>query len=283
MYDLLDRRICWVGAMMDSDAADVIQRAVQTAPRHLNNEELQEILTLAGNFPALLKAVGDWWLTNNNVPLVRWASILADQHSLDYRLARLWEALTQEEQFALSAVRAWQEEVSQKSKMKGHLDKARQNLEDEHGNILLRLLAKGLIYQNERGWQIKGDLLADYIRRVGPSSLGRIRIDEQTEEIYQGLTALRNLPPLEDKMLRYFIKYPYKRHLYSSLINEIFSTDARDDEGEKFVERTRQDLFPLIRNLRKRIEADTTKPRYIINWTGNPEGGYQFYPEGRPE
>lgn len=41
-------------------------------------------------------------------------------------------------------------------------------------------------------------------------------------------------------------------------------------------------LYQVIRGIRKAIEADTSKPRYLINWRGAFEGGYQFYPEGRP-
>jgi DNA-binding response OmpR family regulator len=35
----------------------------------------------------------------------------------------------------------------------------------------------------------------------------------------------------------------------------------------------------LIKRLRQRIEAEAGSPRYIITVSG----GYQFFPEGRPE
>ncbi|NIP23203.1 MAG: hypothetical protein GWN55_13110, partial [Phycisphaerae bacterium] len=38
----------------------------------------------------------------------------------------------------------------------------------------------------------------------------------------------------------------------------------------------------VISGIRKKIEPDTSKPQYIISWRGQPEGGYQFFPEGRP-
>lgn len=283
MYELLDSHICWVGAMVPEDAKNVIHRAISTEEKAPDKTEIDKMLSLTGNFPVLLKAIGYWWLRNHHLPPTEWRDILAAKHSFDYRLTRIWDSLTQEEQFALAAVREWQYELAETPKQGAALNKALKKLSEEHGSVLPHLAAKGVIEPHDGGWRIKGELLDDYVKRVGPSSRGRIRIDAQTEEIYQGLTVLRNLPPLEDKLLRFFIKQPYKRHTYSVLINEIFAADARDEEGEKYVERTRQDLFPLIRNLRKKIEMNTSKPRYIINWPGNPEGGYQFFSEGRPE
>ncbi|MEE8390037.1 MAG: hypothetical protein V3S14_04475, partial [Anaerolineae bacterium] len=45
---------------------------------------------------------------------------------------------------------------------------------------------------------------------------------------------------------------------------------------------TDDSLYQVIRELRKRIEPDPAKPCYIVTWRGRPEGGYQFFPEGRP-
>lgn len=280
MYELLDNHNCWVGAMEDGDAKNIIAKATLTADTPPNCDETQAMLNMTGNFPVLLKAIGYWWLKNQSLPTDKWRMALVDKHSFEYRLDRLWESLTQEEQFALAAVKEWQANFA---KRRGSYKKALQKLYDEHGDVLPHLIAKGVIEQVDKGLQIKGVLLADYIERVGPTGRGRIRLDKQTEEVYQGLTPLRSLPPLEDKLLRVLIKQPYKRHTYSMLIEAIFSNDARNASGEKYVERTRQDLFPLVRSLRKKIEVNTAKPCYIINWTGNPEGGYQFFPEGRPE
>ncbi|MDM8531303.1 hypothetical protein QUF63_09025 [Anaerolineales bacterium HSG25] len=280
MYELLDSHVCWVGAMDESDARNVVMQAVHPTADSPSDDEMAEMLKLTGNFPVLLKAIGDWWLNNQQMPLKNWRAHIAKTHSFDYRIARLWSGLTQEEQYALAAVWEWQHTKASKTAR----NKTLKRLQEEHGPVLTSLTIKGAIYEPESGgWHIHGDLLADYTKRVGPSSRGRIRIDEQTEVVYQGLTSLRNLPPLEDKLLRFLVKNPYKRHTYSALIDEIFTGDAHGVGGEKFVERTRQDLFPLVRNLRKKIEVNTASPRYIINWTGNPEGGYQFYSEGRPD
>ena len=41
-------------------------------------------------------------------------------------------------------------------------------------------------------------------------------------------------------------------------------------------------LFQVIKKLRQKIEPIPSKPCYIITWRGQPEGGYQFFPEGKP-
>jgi hypothetical protein len=45
---------------------------------------------------------------------------------------------------------------------------------------------------------------------------------------------------------------------------------------------TDDSLYQVIGGLRKKVEPNPASPCYIINWRGQPEGGYQFFPEGRP-
>jgi hypothetical protein len=272
MYELLDSN-CWVGAMSDSDAEYVIKKATRTAKTPPTEEEYQKMLALTGNFPALLKPIGNWWL-RTQLPINEWptATALAIQHRFEYRLARLWSGLTQEEQFALSAVQRWQVEAAKEKKKQSTLEKELAKLNEDHSAVLKRLVDKGVCDQTGAEWQIRGELLAAYISRVGPYSRGGIRLDAKTETIYQGMTELKDLPPLEYNLLRFLIDHPYKPHPYSKLMNTIWAED-----------RTRNELFLLVRSLRQKIELTLSEPRYLVNRKGNPEGFYQFYPEGRPE
>ncbi len=280
MYTLLDNHICWVGPMNESDARWVIATVTQTAPIPPSEAETQAILSLSGHFPVLLKAIGDWWLHQaDKPPPDQWPALLAAERSFDYRLARIWNGLTQEEQFALAAVREWQERVAQaQGKQSALVKEAAQRLNQNHALILLQLAAKGVCHQSEAGWQTMGTLLADYIRRVGPSGRGKIRLDEQTEEIRQGLTPLPHLSPQEDKLLRFMLRQPYKRHTKTDLIDEVWSEDEAGQIGI-----TANHLQKLVSDLRQKIEVRRSEPRYFVTWIGAPEGGYQFYPEGRPE
>lgn len=272
MYELLDST-CWVGAMSDSDAQYVIQKATRTAKSPPTDEAYQKMQALTGNFPVLLKPIGNWWL-RTQLPINEWpeAEALATQHRFEYRLARLWSGLTQEEQFALSAVQTWQNDKASGKKKPSTLKKELEELNKQHRAVLSRLVDKGVCNQTGAEWQIRGQLLAAYISRVGPYIRGGIRLDAKTESIYQGMTELKDLPPLEYNLLRFLMDHPYKPHPYSKLMNTIW--------GE---ERTRNELFLLVRSLRQKIELNLSDPRYLVNRKGNPEGSYQFYPEGRPE
>lgn len=272
MYELLDNHICWVGSMSDRDAQYVLSKATRTAKRAPEASEVEKMLLLAGNFPVLIKAIGNWW-SRHQLSLSEWpsASTLAAQHQFEFRLARLWNGLTQEEQFALSAVQIWQGEKAKGTKKKP-LNKELNQLNFDHAAVLTRLLDKGVCEQHGSEWQIRGELLAAYVKHVGPYSRGRIWLDQKTEEIYQGLTRLEKLPHKEDLLLRGLIENPYKQRTYDDLAAIIWP--------EEDIPRDKKDIFPLISTLRKKIEVTPSDPRYIINW---PSKGYQFYPEGRPE
>jgi hypothetical protein len=44
---------------------------------------------------------------------------------------------------------------------------------------------------------------------------------------------------------------------------------------------TTEALYQVVRGLRRKIEPDVGRPRYITGWRGTPEGGYRCFPEGR--
>jgi hypothetical protein len=276
VYELLDSHVCWVGAMAEADARWVIATATCKASAPPVESEIRALLALTGRFPALLKAIGPWWLdTVPKPPMPEWRAALAAQPIFQSRLTKVWNSLTHEEQFALAAVCEWQDRSVGAVEGSPVLREAARALTKDHANILLRLAAKGVCCRTEKtGWQILGELLADHIRRVGPSSRGRIRLDEPTDEIYQGLTPLRNLTPQEDKLLRFLLKYPYKLHTNEHLISEIWGGETIS------IGITAVNLQGLISDLREKVEATRSEPRYVIN---QPRRGYRFYPEGRPE
>jgi len=272
MYELLDSNVCWVGAMGEKDARHVINQATRTASTAPIEHEIAHMLRLTGRFPVLLKAIGHWWQKTDQ-PIEEWEAYLQQAHHFEYRIARLWKALSSEEQFALAGVCEWQALVK---KGKG-TEKEFERLEKEHAQPLMRLMDKGLCDKEGQSWLIHGQLLATYIKRVGPSGRGGIRLEGKTKNLYQGLTRLDKISPQEDKLLRFLIKHPYDRHTYTVLINEVWSEDGANYGGV-----TNNSLQQLVSALRKKIEVDSANPRYIIVWRGKPESGYQFFPEGRP-
>jgi hypothetical protein len=273
MYELLDRNVCWVGAMSHEDAQGVIEQTVHATGSLPTAAETNTMLRLSGNFPALLQLIVYWWQnTSARPPVEEWLAALLAENNIRRRLIKMWEGLTQEEQFLLSEIAGIQGCSSEKignvqSSQPGN-ERAGQPLQD----LLVRLSRKGICEQTLTGWSIRGDLFLAYVKEVGTSSRGRIWLDQETHEINQGLARIDDLTPLERRLLQYLILHPYQPHENEALIDYVWEDKAMDMVDN--------DLQQLIYRLRKKI--DVIPPQYIITWKGRP-GGYQFYPEGRPK
>lgn len=282
MYELLDNYICWVGAMSGEDARNLIARATRTAPVTPTEADVTTMLTLTGGFPSLLRAACHWWLiTANKSSPTRWAETLLAERNIQHRLAQIWQGLTQEEQFSLSELQKLQtmgamdsNEGRSKSRLR-NFDKKYRDFTQEHHDVLVRLVLKGACSQTETGWWVAG-LLAAYVAKVEGRGRGRIWLDEKTGEIYQGQTLLMDLTALEKSVLSFLIQHPRMRHTKTELIINTWPAELRQ-EGV-----TDNSLYQVILTIRKAIEPNPGEPSYLITWRGQPEGGYQFFPEGRP-
>jgi DNA-binding response OmpR family regulator len=101
-------------------------------------------------------------------------------------------------------------------------------------------------------------------------------LNQQTDAVMQGDEVLANLSPLEDALLKFLLEHPYIRHTKTEIIINAWP-DVTQREGV-----TDDSLYQIAASLRKKVEPLPTKPVYLVTWRGNPEGGYQLYPEGRP-
>ena len=77
------------------------------------------------------------------------------------------------------------------------------------------------------------------------------------------------------KSLQFLIRNPRIKHTRDDIIDNAWS----DDEQRQGI--TPNALQAHIASMRKKIEPNPSKPRYLITWHGRP-GGYQFFPEGKP-
>jgi hypothetical protein len=282
MYELLDSHVCWVGAMSESDARQMLSSVMQqVAP---GEAEVTAMLTLSGRFPVLLKAIAHWWLLTGQRPVAieDWTEALLEENSIQYRLDRIWHGLTQEEQLVLSEVQKLQAHAgknratSADANVPSKLKSAFRGLTQQQSYALSRLEAKGLCYQTDPGWWINGDLLAAYVAKVEGRVRGRIWVDQKTRIAYQGQTPIEDLTALQYEILRFFVANPHTKHTRDDIID---NTWPEEDQREGI---TPNALHVHIASIRKKIEPNPTQPRYFITWHGRP-GGYQFFPEGRPE
>ncbi len=284
LYDLLDSHVCWVGAMEEADARRMIDTIVHTAATPLTEAEVGTILALSGRFPILIKAIGDWWSVNPNRPTATddWRDILLAESSIQYRLERIWNGLTQEEQLALAEVQKLQAQA-RGGKVRGNavenipkrLERAFQALAKRQHYALTRLAAKGLCYQAGQGWWIAGELLAVFVASIAGRVPGKIWLDEKNKTIYQGEEPVEDLTGLQYEILRFLIKNPRVKHVRDTVIDNAWP----EDEQREGI--TPNALQVHIASIRKKIESNPALPRYLLTWHGRP-GGYQFFPEGKP-
>jgi hypothetical protein len=283
MYDLLDSHVCWVGALTEADARYMLKGLVRTASSAPDEPEVCAMLALSGRFPSLLRVVSHWWLRSANRParIDDWGAALLADNSIQYRLERIWNGLTQEEKLALSEVQKLNGHSSPRNMdmndngVKQHLA-SYQSLADQQQSALARLEAKGLCHPAGSGWQITSELLSSYIGNIEGRVRGKIWLDDQTRTIYQGQYAIDELTGLQYEILRFLIKNPRIRHTRDDIIDNVWP-EVEQREGI-----TPNALQVHIASIRKKIEPSPATPHYLITWHGRP-GGYQFFPEGKPE
>jgi hypothetical protein len=253
LYEILDLHICWVGPMDLADTQRVISEELLISEEKLEPGLVKQIYALTGGYPSLLKAVCQRYADGAFAP-EQWQTLLVDEN-VAYRLAEIWQGFTQQEQVVLFSLASG--EVCTAGELRS-------------------LQMKGLLQQDDEAWRIGSSLLEGYATAVGELSRGLVWEEDETGMLFQGKRPLDKLAPIEAAMLTFFIRNPYKKHSYGEIITAVWTEEESLDGVSD------QALAKQISNLRKRIEPNPTKPIYIINFPGKPEGGYQFFPEGKP-
>jgi hypothetical protein len=266
LYRLFTTHLYFLGPLSEVDARQSIARRTAVSAQAPTEQEIQMLLALTGGYPTLVKAICRWWLLETDPPsLETWLQRLVAMPTIQARLHGIWSGLTQEEQLTLTEL------------VKGNLDPLNASpFQQRHLTVLQGLAIKGICRQQGNQWSIFGALFADYVAQSGGMSRGRIWHDPATDSLYFGPHPLGNLTPKEDAVLHFLVKTPGVRHSYTDVIVNVWS----DEESYHGV--TNDSLFQVIKGLRRKIEPNPAQPLYVVNWRGKPEGGYIFYPEGRP-
>jgi DNA-binding response OmpR family regulator len=262
LYNILDTHVLWIRPLNREDAFDMIKREMEI---EADETGLETLLSLTGGYPSLIRVVCHWWLeTDRNQ--ANFGERLLTKKSVRNRLTALFNALTQEEQSLLRDIAG-----RRKKERSKHLA----NPSKDERRVLEGLAKKGICRGTEQGWEIPGRLVENYPQNAPGQSGGRIWLREKTGEICQGNKPVTELTPLEQAVLKFFIENPQQRLTYSDLIDAAW--DEPNVEGV-----TTEAVYQVIRGMRKKVEPEASNPHHIVNWRGKPEGGYQFFPEGRP-
>ncbi|GJM41891.1 MAG: hypothetical protein DHS20C20_21730 [Ardenticatenaceae bacterium] len=262
LYQLLDTHVCWVGAMSQADSQLFIVQEIGRANQKASAEEIALLLALTGGYAALLKAACAWWLTVPERPSPnQWQAILRDHAPIQNRLKDIWQGLTQEERWLLAELQSGSQSERDKLSVQA----------------LTQLGRRGLCEEGEVGWQVRGLLLQDFVQTAVQQGLGRIWQRELTGELFQGNQRLDGLSPLEEALLSFLVRHPYKFHTKSEIIQHVWPADIH------FEGVTDDSLYQVIRGVRQNVEPKTAESYvYLLTKRGVTEGGYQFFPEGRP-
>ena len=264
LYRLLTTHLCHLGPLAGDDALYLIEQRTAAGSSAPAAREIETMLALSGGYPTLLQAICRWWLLEPTPPTHGWRSTLAAQPPMQHRLHSIWSGLTQEEQQLLTAL------------VRRQTVAAANGAGPQHTAALDRLVERGICRRGGAGWSLFGELFVDFVAERGEMSRGRIWLEAQSERLFHGQTPLADLTPKEERVLRFLVQQPHARHAYTDVIVHGWS----DEESYHGV--SNDALFQVISGLRRKIEPQPTQPVYIVNWRGKPEGGYAFYPEGRP-
>lgn len=266
LYNTLDFNVCWVRPLNLSDSIYMIQSELQSAKLLPTVQEMEYLWLLTGGYPNLLRMICDWWLINDNKPhRDQWCKELLQDDKVQTRLGRIWHNLTREEQYTLR-------KLQQDSPKYAYSP----NIGTQQQMVIQTLITKGIYQETQNGGRIISDLFAEYIALLAEEGLGKIWLDTISEEIYQGHTKIEGLSPLERLVLKFLIQHPHIRLSHTELIDGSWPDDVLR-EGV-----SHESLYQIVRGLRKKIETDPERSTYIVNWRGQPEGGYCFFPEGIP-
>lgn len=270
LYHLLDSHICWVGPLADDDARDMIQRHIGESETAVAAHEISRLLALTGGYPSLIRVCCHWWLeTPTKPPPSDWSQILLVRTDMKHRLAGLWSGLNQEERSVLAEL--------QKRRGGGQEGASGSEAEQQYRHIREQLVRKEICRLIGGHWTVVSDLFAKYIGTAASHGRGKVWRDPATNRLLQGHVPLTELKPQEAAVLQHLVENPHVRFTHSQLIEAAWPDDVHK-EGV-----STEALYQSIRGIRKKIEPDTRSPSYLINWRGQPEGGYQFFPEGRPQ
>ena len=263
LYELLDTFTCWIRPLVEADARRLV--AQETGARRITEEEVRHLLQLSGNYPSLLKAACHWWLSQETLPpREAWVEHLLRFPALAHRLELLWQALTMTEQQALQSLLS-----------PGGSPSARGS-QGQQQRAMARLEAQGLVRRAGGSREIRSRLLAAHAAAEAPTSPGGLWLDDETDIVYRGDSPLDDLSPLEGALLRALLRQPYTRHTHTELIEAAWPEDTLRAGVST------EALYQVVRGLRRKVEPRPSRPRYIVNWRGTPEGGYRCFPEGKP-
>lgn len=264
LYDILDTHVCRVGPLTEGDARLSIAQVEEVAGRSFREAEIRHLLELCGGYPALLRAASLWLADVAPAPpFSQWEECLLQQPAMRNRLDSIWQALTSEEQAALSVLQ---------SILSGRADRVDglRQFEQKYASVLARLQTKYVCLPADAGFRLFSPLLARYVSDLQGVIAGKIW--SEGDRFYRDDLELSDLSELDRRLLRHFLRMPLSVRSLDQLKEAAWLEDNPQGVSSEAIQQA-------VRHLRTRIELDPSQPRYLVTL---PKAGYRFFPDGEP-
>lgn len=254
-YRLVSRNTCGLGPYDEADARQMIRCLASRRSVELGAEDTARLVELSGGHAGLLKAtLSLLWDAHQEGSLAEIAPALKDEPAARAECQKVWNSLSESEQAALCALVGEAQADPQ---------------------ILRRLKLRGLVREGQSGALIFSPLFADFVRQQMPPSPAGTVISRSPRIVQIEGRRIKGLSELEFEALYYFYKRKGEICTKDELIENIYHQQYDRKAGG--IDDAR--LQALIFRLRKKIEPDRKRPRYIVTVRGE---GYKFVePDGR--
>jgi DNA-binding winged helix-turn-helix (wHTH) protein len=235
--ELVSPQTIWLGPYARQDAEFMLQRLAARHNVSLDEAVIEQILQITGRHSGLLRESYN----------------MARKHSSD-----LFQALVESAQVVDECQRIWFSLSPEEQQVMVHLVGDTPPLVTDPATAGL-LQQKGLL--NDKN-QIFSPLFAAYIQQQHPQVGARIHLDPSRQKIFVDGREIRNLPPLEYKLMAYLVSK--RGHVCSrdELLEHLYPEDALDGGGSD------SRLAAVVKRLRKHVEPNRKDPKYIITVHG---------------
>ena len=269
LHEILDSHVCWMGPLAYEDARYSIGQVEEATGKSFGPEQVERLMNLTGNYPAVLRAATLWLAETDPVPDVSaWEDRLLAEPGVYNRLNDVWQALTGEEQTVLSVLQMGVPIESPRERRE-----SLRQIEEKYKPTLARLQTKYLCCPDDAGWRLFSPLFARFIAGLEGMCAGKIRHDPKVDRFFRGDMEIAGLSDQDRRLLRHFLDHPLAVHTIDDLIEAAWADyDSRGVSNEA--------VQQAIRHLRKQIESNPARPAYLITAYG---AGYRFFPEGAPQ
>lgn len=233
-WELFSPHTYGLGMYSPRDAVDMLARLATRAQISLDDASQEQLLTLSGCHPALLRTL--FWTFSSSPEQVWDVDQAASINTVAEECCKLWEDLSPDEQLA---ARALANKVSPESTSTALID------------LRLKSLAVGAPIK------LFSPVFAAYIQQIHSANAHGIVVDLPLRTVFMdGQPLPEKLARLEFKLIVYLARHTERVCSRDEILQELYK--------DKVLEANDQRLDTLLHRLRESLREDARRPRYLV-------------------